>query len=877
MGLATERLKIGLRDRYRIERELGAGGMATVYLAEDLRHGRKVAIKVLRPELAAIIGAERFVREIKTIAALQHPHILGLIDSGEVDGTAYYVMPFVEGESLRDRLNREKQLPVADAVRITTEVASALDYAHRRGIIHRDIKPENILLHEGSALVADFGIALAVSQAGGGTRLTETGMSLGTPHYMSPEQAMGQRDVGPPSDVYSLGAVTYELLTGEPPFNAPTAQAIVARVMTEAPRSITAQRHTVPPALEAAVMRALEKLPADRFASAGAFAAALTEDAPARPRTAAPAPIAAPTVSRWRAPALPWVIAGLAVAGLVAAVLWPRPRQSPPQPISFAVQLPPGTSPTTLEREVALSADGRRLVVNARVGGRDQLLTRDLGSMDLVPVPGSEDAVRPFLSPDGRWIACTLKGQLVKIPAEGGPPVVVAPVGWGGGTWGPDGTLVYSVSYLSGLWRVSSNGGVPQQLTEPDTAHGELAHWWPQFLPDGRHVIFGVFRTPSSRARIEVLDLRTGRRKLLVTGGMYGRYSPDGHLLYVVDGALLSVAFDPNRLEVTGAPVSVVPNVAMVAAGGFAAYDMSASGTLAYIPARPGGDATQPVWVGRDGRERPVAGLPAGDYQSPELSPDGQRIAISRYDQAGKLDVWVYDLARRVMTRATSGAGSDFGAVWTRDGSRLIYSSERPVFDLYTRPADGGGQPAVFLHTGNDKFAGSVSPDGKFLVFSTALPGKHELRIAPIDSPAASRTLPANDGRFGPARATISPEGSWLAYDDDDGGPREVYLQSYPGASRRVQVSNGGGHDPHWTKGGRELVYLSDDSMYAVAVDPAGRVGRPVALFGYGRGEKALFVRTFAVRPDGSEFLMLKAPADPGLRQVDVVVGWTGR
>src|SRR5689334_12381734 len=258
---AASRLSTALAGRYRIDRELGQGGMATVYLAHDLRHERKVAIKVLRPELAAVIGAERFVREIRTVAALQHPHILGLIDSGEVSGTAYYVMPFVEGESLRDRLVREKQLPIADAVRIAKEVASALDYAHRHRVIHRDIKPENILLHDGQALVADFGIALAMTQAGG-TRMTETGMSLGTPHYMSPEQAMGEREITARSDVYALGAVLYEMLSGEPPFTGPTAQAIVARVLTETPRPLMPQRHTIPAQVEAEVLTALEKLPA---------------------------------------------------------------------------------------------------------------------------------------------------------------------------------------------------------------------------------------------------------------------------------------------------------------------------------------------------------------------------------------------------------------------------------------------------------------------------------------------------------------------------------------------------------------------------------------------------------------------------------------
>ena len=271
----TAQLRTALADRYRIERHLGAGGMATVYLAHDLRHDRPVAVKVLRPELAAVIGADRFLAEIKTTANLQHPHILPLHDSGETDGFLFYVMPYVEGESLRERLTREKQLPVEEAVRIATEVADALDYAHRHGVIHRDIKPENVLLHDGRALVADFGIALAVSTAGGGTRMTETGMSLGTPHYMSPEQAMGEREITAKSDVYALACVLYEMLVGEPPFTGPTAQAIVARVMTEDPRSLTLQRRSVPPHLEAAVNKALEKVPADRFNPVAQFVEAI--------------------------------------------------------------------------------------------------------------------------------------------------------------------------------------------------------------------------------------------------------------------------------------------------------------------------------------------------------------------------------------------------------------------------------------------------------------------------------------------------------------------------------------------------------------------------------------------------------------------------
>ena len=353
MTTPPARLAAALAAHYRLERELGAGGMATVYLAHDLKHDRRVAVKVLRPELAAVIGAERFLAEIKTTANLQHPHILGLLDSGDADGFLYYVMPYVEGESLRDRLNHEKQLPVDVATRIAGEVASALDYAHRHNVIHRDIKPENILLHDGSALVADFGIALAAHKAGG-TRMTETGMSLGTPHYMSPEQAMGEREITARSDVYALGCVLYEMLVGEPPFTGPTAQAIVAKVMTDDPRPLHTLRRTVPPAIEDAVLTALEKLPADRFATAAEFAAALAGGGPSRTTTRVHAARHAPS----RVPVL--LTVALIFAAALAAWGWLRPAPPAPPPSRLAIMAPGlgGSGGASLARQVALSPDG---------------------------------------------------------------------------------------------------------------------------------------------------------------------------------------------------------------------------------------------------------------------------------------------------------------------------------------------------------------------------------------------------------------------------------------------------------------------------------------------------------------------------------------
>src|ERR1043166_4856208 len=448
-------LRAALAGRFTLERELGAGGMATVYLAQDEKHGRRVAVKVLRPELAAVIGAQRFLQEIKTTANLQHPHILGLIDSGETEHQRWYVMPFVEGESLRDRLTREKQLPVADAVRRAMEVASALDYAHRHGVIHRDIKPENILLHDGRVLVADFGIALAASKAGG-SRMTETGMSLGTPQYMSPEQAMGEREIDGRSDVYSLGCVLYEMLIGEPPFTGPTATAIAAKVITSTPAALTAQRKTIPAHVEAAVLQALEKLPADRFGSAADFAAALQN-----PSFSSAAPRAALVGRRRSVSALwfPWALTLGALALFAFYRLRKAPPPPPPQVQRFDILLPDNAQWVGVILSLpALSPDGSMLAYNGQdSSGNRRLYFRPMDRPDPAPISGSENGQFPFFSPDGRWVGFRVGNRIVKTPVTGGSPETICETrGSGVGTWLESNAVVFTDS--TGLRQCSMAG-----------------------------------------------------------------------------------------------------------------------------------------------------------------------------------------------------------------------------------------------------------------------------------------------------------------------------------------------------------------------------------------------------------------------------------
>ncbi|HTT66957.1 MAG TPA: protein kinase, partial [Gemmatimonadales bacterium] len=477
MSEATGRLSAALADRYRIERELGQGGMATVYLAHDLRHDRPVALKVLRAELAAVIGAERFLAEIRTTANLQHPHILPLFDSGAADSFLYYVMPYVEGESLRDRLTREKQLPVDEAVRYATEVAGALDYAHRHGVVHRDIKPENILLAEGQALVADFGIALAVSRSDGGTRMTETGMSLGTPHYMSPEQAMGEREITPKADVYALGCVLYEMLLGEPPFTGPTAQAVVAKVMTEKPGPIVARRDRVPAHVEDAVFTALEKLPADRFATAAEFAAALaaggTGTRATRRATAAPRP-----GRRWTVVAAG---VGLLAAGLVLGVALTR-RGGPP--IAGFGRATKVTYDRGLEIMPALSPDGRSVAYAAGTSVALKIFVRQVAGGRPIPLTGDSSEVEwePYWSADGTRILFLARGGVFSAPSSGGDarPEIPAPAGAPvvSAEWSPDGkTIAYVVSDSLFLWANQRRERLLATIPAP-----ALCRW----SPDGR-------------------------------------------------------------------------------------------------------------------------------------------------------------------------------------------------------------------------------------------------------------------------------------------------------------------------------------------------------------------------------------------------------
>ncbi len=801
-----DRLNSALTDRYLIERELGEGGMATVYLAEDLRHHRKVAVKVLKPELAAVVGGERFVAEIETTARLQHPNILPLFDSGEADGFLFYVMPLVEGESLRDRLKREKQLPVADAVRIATEVAEALHSAHQAGVVHRDIKPENIMLSQGRPLVADFGIALAVSTAGG-HRLTDTGLSLGTPHYMSPEQATGDQVIGPPSDIYSLGCVLYEMLVGDPPYSGSTAQAILGKVITSDPESVTSQRRAVPRHVDAVVARALEKLPADRFTSALDFAVALADET-FRHGTGA------------RGEQLPGRTRTLAVAGwgmaVVAGALWlfSASETTLPLPIrKLSLATLDGDGPSEW---FALTPDGSALVISDAVGRTGRSLSvRRLDDLVRIPIKGSEGAIDPAISPDGQMVAFGRSngGGLVVTPLVGGSVRTLEAAGIAQALrWNTDGYIYYGRA--DSIYRVRATGGEPELVL---TGDGEMLGYY-QLLDGGQRAVLSVLGEPN---RLEMMDVESGDRVILAEG-IRGYVTTTGHLIFARgDGNLFAAPLDVKQMELSGSPVLLVEGIGTRLDSRDAYYTLSESGDLVYwTSARAARDVRELIWVDRKGGVTSVDTAWSGEFESVELSPDGTRAAVT-VGFLNNTEIWIKVLDDGPARRLTNYQGMNRRPVWSPDGSSLAFISDRGGRRAaYVVPVDGIGTPELlFEHKGEDVDEVFWSSDGNWFIYRTGTSsGARDIYARRLRPDTATIAVSAQPG-VDESAPVLSPDGRWVAYVSDQTGEAQVWVRPFPDVDRGSrQVSVDLGIEPVWANDGEELFLRSRPGFLSVAV-----------------------------------------------------------
>ena len=881
---ATDQLNASLAGRYVIDRLVGEGGMATVYLARDVRHNRRVALKVLKPDLGAVVGVDRFLAEIQVTANLQHPHLLPLFDSGAADGILFYVMPYIEGESLRAQLDREKQLPVADAIGIAASIASALDYAHRHGVIHRDLKPENILMHEGQPLVADFGIALAISNAGG-NRITQTGLSLGTPQYMSPEQATGDRAIDARTDQYSLGALTYEMLTGEPPHVGSTSQAIIARVLTERPRSMRVGRPSVPAQVEGAVERALEKLPADRWNSVKEFADALQGKsvvvlASKEPlsSTVAPAGGGAGRRSRLRDP-LVAALALAAVGGLgLGAWQWivahrDEPRTTVRVPLAFAAfeQVPDFN---TAASAVAISADGRVVAYLGQTrtdpGGR-VIFAHRLDDGDTKEVRGSLQAGAPFFSPDGRWIGFFSAGELKKVPAEGGTPVTLVrvPGTFSGATWTAAADIVFASN--GKLFVVPATGGVPRAFADADSADGLVARW-PHVLADGRTVLYarGPATSFGSKSRIAVTAVDERSSTVLELPGTSPLGVVDGQLIYAsATGALMSAPFDSRRRRITGSSAQVIEAVGFNATVGVAKASLSESGSLVY---QPRATTSHLVLVAPGGAER-ILIKEAKSYSNPRFSPDGKRIAVG-VTSGASTEVWIYTLPTGTFSRLTSGGTVNGYPEWSPDGRRVIFRSDRELGSaLWWQPTDGTGTAELLLRSvARDVWEGLLSPDGRSLVYRLGSLGDADIwyrRLAGDTTPQAIASSPSDEWA-----ARISPDGRWVAYSSNESGQTQVYVRPFPGPGARIQASVETGETPVWSRDGHRLYFVHGGRLLAATVTPgpAFGVAAPQSMF---ESDYLFGTRSHAnydVAPDGKQFLFLKPVGDEP--QVIVIHDW---
>jgi serine/threonine protein kinase len=890
---------------YEILSALGAGGMGEVYKARDTRLDRIVAIKVLPDALAADPQfRERFEREARAISQLTHPHICTLYDIGRQDLTDFLVMEYLEGETLADRLVKGA-LPFDQALAIAIQIALALDTAHRAGIVHRDLKPGNIMLIKAGAGVArqgslhakllDFGLAKASAPAGAGAGfsmlpttppgLTVQGTILGTFQYMAPEQLEGQ-EADARTDIFAFGAVLYETLTGRKAFEGKSHASLIGAILKDEPPPISTVQPLSPAALDRVVRKCLAKDPEARWHSAYDLHDELTWIAGAgetAPRAVAASVSPPPTQGHTRE-RLAWVVVAVATAAAsgIGTLQFARARHEPATAIRFQVSPPAGSSipggPGAPWQ--ALSPDGHRIAFIVNTAGQSALAVRSFDAVEAHVLPGTEGGAFPFWSPDSRFIGFFSQGKLKKIDVTGGPPLTLSDASAGeGGTWNRDGTIVFAPHATSGLLRVSAAGGAPASVTTLDAVKKEQSHRWPWFLPDGRHFLY-VATAPNT---VYVGSLDSEERTPLLASESKAVYA-DGYLLFMRQGTFLAQSFDPARLRLVGESFPVAENVGGNAATARAALSASTTGMITY---RSGAVIRrQLVWMDRAGQERGVLAALDG-AQGMDPKPDGRQVALSRVVQ-GNNDVWLVEVARGLASRFTFNPASDTSPLWSPDGSRLVFRSNRNGnYDLFEKPADGAADEQPLLVTPQDKAPLAWSPDGRSLLYAAQDP-KTQSDLWALPLVGERKPFPVVQTSYDEVQGQFAPDGRWVAYASDESGRYEIYLRAFPGLGGKRQVSTGGGIYPRWRRDGKELFYVAPDNrMMAAPIHVSAEEGRtlspdpPVALFpsrlttgntgGAGFSSRA----QYAVAPDG-RFLLLNVSADETSGSpITIVQNWT--
>ncbi|MCP4263667.1 MAG: protein kinase [Planctomycetes bacterium] len=878
---------------FMIERELGRGAVGVVYLARDTKLDRPVAIKSLPAgEISDSKVQQRWQREARVLASLNHPNIAAIYEElEEVEGVSYLVLEYVPGNTLAE-LIAKSEFRFEEVLAMALQIAEALAAAHEHGIIHRDLKPGNIkITPDGKVKVLDFGLAKSVGNEfqSRQTTVTEPGRILGTPAYMSPEQARGKQ-IDKRSDIWSFACVLFEMLTGEVPFEGDTVSDMLANILHKEP-DWKQLPDNIPANIVVLIRRCLEKDPHRRLHDIADAAIEINETlnlpATAPPMTTTSFEIVHP--NGWKRLMLVGMACLFLGTIMGAMAIWSRLytdslQQQPTRSFTISPQ-------TNLAMEglwhhgLAFSPDGQRLAyVEQSSDGRRRIYLRELDKFQARPLPGTEGAISPFFSPDGQWLGYVdhFQRKLKKVSIKGGEPIVLCEcLQFRGGSWGGDDNIIFTPAggsaNESGLWQISASGENKERLTINNINEGEYGHFWPQILPGGKAVLFTSIGSGFDEHQIEVYSLATNKRRSIFKGGSYARYIPTGHLIYGRNETLYAARFDIKQLKIIGPHIPVIPGI-MTPQSWSAQFAVSPDGCFAYIPVIARSAELRPVWVDRQGQVEPLQSATPRGYVNVRISPDGNQAAFTIQDGDNQ-DIWIYHLMRHTLNPLTSDGLSAL-PFWILDSKFLLYcsyGSGRP--QLYRQSVNGVGEPELLTTLVQPVGAmTSCSPDGKEFLFARSDP-KHpgldqDIWVVQLKQNREYSQRPYIKRDINQREGVWSPGGQWVAYSSDESGRWEIYVEPYPGPGSKVPVSTEGGQQPMWSRNGKELFYRKGNKMMAAAVEtePQFKVTGHIELF-EGRYLSSASLQNYDVAPDG-RFLMIQEPKESTPLGINVVLNW---